>query len=167
MSFTAAALIALLALTLFLGLIAYNLLQRLEQLESALAGGLGAAERTLNREEFARRWRIAIARSGFARNANPGVHLFIDPAHDHAAPLVDAMAALPTLEHLHTRVPMDADPSALIGPLTAATRTDPDTLQSLHVTVLPYAMVIDAGRILEAGPVGAPDRLAELMASAS
>lgn len=152
MSFSLAAVIVLAAVALFLGLIAYNLLSRLDQMERAVMdGGLRAPDRKLTREEYARRFAAAEARADFAAEVGDGVVFILDPDAALTGDIVSTLAHMPQARGFHVALTsghLDVpDGVATLGPLN-------DRLVSLGIASTPYCFVISDGTIVAADRIG-------------
>ena len=156
MSFTLAALIVLALGVLVVGLLAFNLLQRLASVEHAVLGGLSAPSRQLSREEFGRRFATARARAELAAEVGTATVVFVDPA----APLTHEI--LDVLRNM-------AQPRGFVVGVSTGTldvptgvRVLPDVearLGPLGIAALPYVLVVDDRTIVGSRPVGSVDAI--------
>ena len=155
MSFSLAAIIVLGAAAVFLGLIAYNLLSRLDQLERAVMdGGLRAPDRQLTREEYSRRFAAAGARADFAGDVGEGVVFVLDPDAALTAEIVQTLAHMPQTRGFHV-----APTSGHIDVPDGLTSLDPleERVVSLGIASTPYCFVISDGTIVAADRIGSVD----------
>lgn len=151
MTFTQAALIVLAVGVVFLGLLAYNLLLRLDGMEKAVLGGLTPPSHQLSREEYGRRFAIAEARADLAADIGTGTVVFVDAD----APVTqDLLGVLRNMAQARGFVVAVAD-GTVDAP--AGVRVLPDfgsRFGALGVTATPFIVVVDDGTIVGSRPVG-------------
>lgn len=151
MTFTQAALIVLALGVVFLGLLAYHLLNRLDGIEKAVVGGMSPPSRQLSREEFGRRFAMAEARADLAAEIGTGAVLFVDPAAAITAELVGVLTNMAQARGFVLMV----SAGSLEAP--AGVRVIPDSgsrFASLGVVATPFILVVDDGTIVDSRPVG-------------
>lgn len=164
MSFTLAVIIVLAIAVIVLGFACFGLFDRLNTLETAVSGGMTAPSRTLTREEYGQRFMAARARAAFANELDTAVVLFLDEASQASKEI------LATLHHLTNRrgfvlafregaPPLPVE-QAVVDQLGSR-------IDDLAIPVLPYAMVIDDGRVTAYRPISNLDTLEQLLFEAA
>lgn len=151
MTFTQAALIVLGLAVVFLGLLAYNLLLRLDGMEKAVLGGMTPPSHQLSREEFGRRFAVAEARADLAAEVGTGTVILVEAS----APLTGELLAV--LRNM-------AQPRGFVVAVANGSVDVPDGVRlledfgarfaALGVSATPFIIVVDDGTIVGSRPVG-------------
>lgn len=163
MSFTLAALIIVALAAVALGLVAYHLLQRLDQLEQSVLGGLTPPTRRLSREEFEQRFETATARSALAAQIHTGVVLFFGP-EAATSPIGHAVRNLGRGDGITvvlTTESTEAGPGSMVPGVTMT--HDANAAANLRIPTTPYVFVVDQERIVAARPLASPEDLASTL----
>jgi hypothetical protein len=164
-SFTLAALIIVALVAAALGLVAYNLLQRLDQLEQSVLGGLTPPSRRLSREEFEQRFETATARSALAAQIETGVVLIFGPEMD-SSPIARAVDHLSRADLLTVVLTNDSSSTASLLEVPGITVThDTDAAVHLRASTTPFVFVVDDQRITLARPIASADDLVSVLRS--